>query len=112
MAVGQLNEILNKVLLFSKDTFGAKLEDVILYGSYARGDYDDESDVDIMILVDMPAEELRKYRKDFSYFAADLGVETDVLISTTLQSKSYFETWRVHAGYIHDVDREGVRISA
>lgn len=27
---------------------------VLLYGSYARGDYNEKSDVDIMILVDMP----------------------------------------------------------
>ncbi|MCM1217443.1 MAG: nucleotidyltransferase domain-containing protein [Lachnospiraceae bacterium] len=31
--------------------FGGKIERVILYGSYARGDFDLESDVDIMILL-------------------------------------------------------------
>lgn len=31
--------------------YGDRLCDVILYGSYARGDYDDESDIDLMILL-------------------------------------------------------------
>ena len=32
--------------------YGNRLNEVILYGSYARGDYDDESDIDLMILLD------------------------------------------------------------
>jgi hypothetical protein len=31
--------------------YGDRLADVILYGSYARGDYDDESDIDLMIVL-------------------------------------------------------------
>ena len=33
--------------------FWSQLEDILLYGSYARGDYDSESDIDIMELVNM-----------------------------------------------------------
>ena len=43
-----------------KKVFGEKFQSVILYGSYARGDYDEESDIDIMITVDMSREELKK----------------------------------------------------
>ena len=31
---------------------------MILYGSYERGDYTEDSDSDIMILVDLPNEEM------------------------------------------------------
>lgn len=34
-----------------QDLYGDRLGDVVLYGSYARGDYDDESDIDLMILL-------------------------------------------------------------
>ena len=43
----QLNSLLSEFLKSSKELFGEKLKDIILFGSYARGDYDDESDVDI-----------------------------------------------------------------
>ncbi|MCX6215553.1 nucleotidyltransferase domain-containing protein [Spirosoma sp.] len=33
-----------------QDIYGDRLGDVVLYGSYARGDYD-ESDIDLMILL-------------------------------------------------------------
>jgi predicted nucleotidyltransferase len=112
MSDERLNSILNRVFRFAKSVFGTKLNDVILYGSYARGDYDSESDIDVMIIVDMPNDQLRNHRTEFSYFAADLGLESDILISTTLQCKSHFDKWRGNVGYFHDVDREGVRISA
>jgi predicted nucleotidyltransferase len=112
MSDERLNSILHRISQFAKSVFGAHLKEVILYGSYARGDYDAESDVDVMILVDMSSEQLRKYRQDFSYFAADLGLESGILISTTLQNKAYFDEWRETIGYFHDVDREGVRVSA
>ena len=31
--------------------YGDRLRDVVLYGSYVRGDYDDESDIDLMVLL-------------------------------------------------------------
>ena len=41
--------------------YGAHLKSVILYGSYARGDYTPDSDIDIMILVDLSVEEMDAY---------------------------------------------------
>lgn len=37
-----------------KKLFGLYLSKVIVYGSYARGNYQDNSDVDIMILINLP----------------------------------------------------------
>ena len=54
----KLNQILNEVAAAAKDTFGDDLQSVILYGSYARGDYDDASDIDIMIIADVNREDL------------------------------------------------------
>ena len=45
-AIEQFLQGLNKIL-------GKRLKKVILYGSYARGDYNNSSDIDIMILTDL-----------------------------------------------------------
>ena len=43
-----------------KTILGQNLSKIILYGSYARMDYDASSDVDIMILVTLSDEEIKK----------------------------------------------------
>jgi len=32
--------------------YGPRLRDVLLFGSYARGDFDSESDVDVLVVLD------------------------------------------------------------
>ena len=40
--------------------FGRSLNKIILYGSYARGDYKENSDIDIMILVDSSKDTIKQ----------------------------------------------------
>lgn len=40
---------------------GNHLNRIILYGSYARGDFRQDSDMDIMILADIQSEEISSY---------------------------------------------------
>lgn len=104
----QLDEIIGKIVAFSKNTFGDKFQSVILYGSYARGDYDDESDIDIMIMVDMSREELNKYRIMFSKFFSDMNLENGVFLTSKLQSKTYFEQWKTTMPFYQNVIKEGI----
>ena len=39
---------------------GNSLDSVIVYGSYARGDYSELSDVDVMLLVSLKEEEIKR----------------------------------------------------
>jgi uncharacterized protein len=43
----QINGIVNRVADEMSRMFADRLKSVILYGSYARGDYDNESDISI-----------------------------------------------------------------
>ena len=45
--------ILKKYVDELKKIYGTYLKSVVLYGSYARGDFSEESDIDIMILLDL-----------------------------------------------------------
>ena len=42
----QLNRITDEVTRGAKGILGDKLRNIILYGSYARGDFNNESDID------------------------------------------------------------------
>ena len=54
----------------------SKLTKVIVYGSYARGDYNSSSDVDVMILVKMSDNEIKKIENQVYDLAFDIEMDT------------------------------------
>ena len=48
-----INIVLQRYVEEIKKIYGVHVKQVILYGSYARGDYNKDSDIDIMILLDV-----------------------------------------------------------
>ena len=105
-----LNSLLDKVTDYSKEVLGDSLKEVILYGSYARGDFNDESDIDVMIMVNMTQEELNGYRRQFSKFCSRLNVENGVFLSPLLQSAPLFEDWKNALPFYQNVAKEGVAV--
>lgn len=67
---------------------GSKLTKVIVYGSYARGDYNSSSDVDVMILVKMSDNEIKKIENQVYDLAFDIEMDTGVDISPIIKMKS------------------------
>ena len=59
-------ELIDEYVEDVKDLFGEHLRAVILFGSYARGDFREDSDVDIMILIDFDDNETERYREKLS----------------------------------------------
>lgn len=47
-------ELLNRIKERLKDTFGDRFKGLILYGSEARGEATDESDIDLLVLLTGP----------------------------------------------------------
>lgn len=104
----QLDEIINKIVAFSREIFNDKFQNVILYGSYARGDFDNESDIDIMIMVDASRDELKKHRKTFSKFFSEINIEYGVFLTSKLQSSSYFKEWQNVMPFYQNIIKEGI----
>ena len=70
--------------------YGERLKAVYLFGSYARGDYDDASDVDIMIVLDHYESYWEELVKT-SYLASELSLEYGVTISRMFVTE---KNWR------------------
>ena len=104
----QLNRITKEVARGAKDVLGDKLFKVILYGSYARGDYRETSDIDLLILLDINREKLT-YSEKFKITSPiyDIGLETDTLISPKIYSKIGWARHRV-TPYYENVNKEGI----
>ena len=105
-----LNNLMKETYSALSSVFGEKLDEVWLYGSYARGDFDAESDVDIMALVDLPKEQLATYRRKVSDLSSDLDLKYDVLLSIKLQDKDTFLRFSNTLPFFQNVMKEGKRV--
>ncbi len=87
---GMINTLPGQYVEEVKKIYGDRLKSVILYGSYARGDFGPDSDIDIMILVDLADAEIEKYSKLLSWLTYDFNEEhgTDIkpVAKSALQS--------------------------
>ena len=105
-----LNNLMKETYSALSRVFGEKLDEVWLYGSYARGDFDAESDIDIMALVDLPKEQLATYRRKVSDLSSDLDLKYDVLLSIKLQDKATFLRISNTLPFFQNVMKEGKRV--
>jgi uncharacterized protein len=72
--------------------YGSRLSDVILYGSYARGDFDSESDVDLMVvLADEQVDTYREIRR-MSELEAHFLIKYGIAFSLLPTSKTRLTT--------------------
>lgn len=108
----KLNRILSFVLTDLKGIFGNVLKSMILYGSYARGDFDEESDIDIMLLVDMDREKLRQFHAPLAGLSSKIDLEYDIVSSFAMVPYQEFNEYKELLPYYRSVDREGVKFSA
>ncbi len=107
----QLNNLLRDIADSSKEIFRDALHSVILYGSYARGDYDEESDIDIMILVDVPVSELRMFRKQIDKLCGSLLFEYGIVVSITEKDINTYNRYADILPFYQNIKKEGVRIA-
>lgn len=105
-----INALLGKYVKEVGEIYGEHLKSVILYGSYARGDFGPESDIDIMILLDLPDMEICKYRKRLSGLTYDFNEEHDTDIKPIVKSEAHFKKWLNAYPFYANVQREGVEL--
>lgn len=90
--------------------FGEKIERIILYGSYARGDFNLESDVDIMILLNCDQKEIKEKRKEISHIASRVGLRNDIMVSLLARNCKEYEDNMEYQPFYQNIEREGMRI--
>lgn len=91
-----------------KRIYGSHVKQIILYSSYARGDFRPDSDVDIMILVDMSDLELKAYGQQLSYMTYDFNMDHDLDIKPIAKSEVHFNKWIVNYPFYSNIHKEGV----
>lgn len=104
----ELQKITQTVVQSVLEVMEDKIYKIVLYGSYARGDFDTESDVDIIILLDCEEKELRNYRRRIAILASRISLENDIEVSLLLKNRASFENRRTVLPFYQNIENEGV----
>ena len=84
--------------------------EIFLFGSHARGQASDESDWDVLILIDQPklSRSVEEIYRDEMF---DLELELGVPISTFVYSKTDWETKYVSTPFYQNIQQEGIKLA-
>ena len=104
----KMENLLKQYIAEIKNIYGLHLQAVILYGSYARGDFNKDLDVDIMILLDISEVELKAYSQKLSYMTYDFNMDNDIDIKPIAKSKEHFRKWIENYPFYANINKEGV----
>lgn len=107
-----LNKITKLIAKIYRECYGEHLVSVYLYGSYARKDNDNESDIDIVAIVDESRVQAEKILKKVWDESFEVAFEYDMVISPTVISYEEFEKMKNDLPYYRNIMNEGVKISA
>jgi len=105
----QLTDELSKQI---HSVFGSQLNKIILYGSYARGDFTSDSDLDIMVLAEFSCSEKEVLQKKIDKIASEASLKSDITVSILLREVEFFNNRMSILPFYQNVVSEGVEIYA
>lgn len=104
----QKPKALQEFLKTAKENHGAKIEQIILFGSYARGEAIEESDIDVLVITGGNRFEMQK---NLSGIAVDILLDTGEYISAkAVSTEEYYFMKKIKTGFYQNIAKEGVVI--
>jgi uncharacterized protein len=99
-------DALDQLTGWVRTTFAARVRELVLFGSRARGEGNEDSDVDVLVAID---DVTSLEAQEIAYFCGDLMTEHDVLVSPFVLSTARLAELRRRERLIaRDIDRDGV----
>lgn len=106
----QFNKIITEMVDCYKVVYGKDIVEIVLYGSYARGDFSEDSDIDLVAIVYGARLDLQNKLKDVRNVSAELGFDNDVLISPMVIPYDEFIRYKQTLPYYRNIAKEGKKI--
>lgn len=103
-----LTTILNQIAKKAKSDLSNFFLSLILYGSYARGDYDTESDINILILTTLEPEQNKTLSAYFLDFLLEIDLKYDVVTSVLFVDYLTYSEYKAVYPLFRTIQAEGV----
>ena len=100
------NEITQELVEGLQNIFQENLTQIILYGSVARNEETEESDIDIAIVLEKKLDKLTK--EHFISWAADIDLKYEKIFSIIDIQKEQLEKWGAILPFYRKVCEEGI----
>ena len=108
-----IEQVIEEFTIEIKKLLRNHLKQIILYGSYARGDFNENSDIDIMILTDKKDRELENYYDKVIEIAYNIESNNDfkIHLSPLVKNIDKFNYWLDTIPFYMNVEKEGVSLN-
>lgn len=107
-----LDIVLRETYRRTRALLADRFRSAVLFGSYARGDFDDESDIDVALLIDCSRHDVSGYLDGLASIATDISLSYGKLVSFTCIPYADYVKWLPALPFYQSIEREGVKLSA
>ncbi len=104
----RIYEICDEVEKSLHSILDESIQEIILYGSYARGEQEADSDLDIIVLVD--DDNLSYYRKKVNDLRVELSLKYDIVLSIIIKNYAHYMKNVNVIPYYENIHREGIEL--
>jgi len=92
-----------------RERFGRRIADIRLFGSWARGEADEDSDVDVLVVFEEPP--TREEREEISWRRYDIDLENGTVTSLLAETREAWDGEPFRGTSLRRaVEREGVAL--
>ena len=105
-----IQDLIKQYVIAIRNLYGKHVKQIILYGSYARGDFQKDSDVDVMVLVDLPDIQIESYSDALSELGFEYNIRHDMWLLPVVKNIQHFGQWCTIYPFYSNVVKEGITL--
>lgn len=83
---------------------------IIMFGSCARGDYSNDSDIDIALLTKCDRAEVKKYDDDLDELATEIAIDNYSVVNFVCLPYAEFEQNKSWYSLFKNISKEGIKL--
>lgn len=104
------NNIIHEFVKDARNILGSSFVRMVLYGSYARGDFRNNSDIDLLLLTTLTDEQISDMENKIYDLAFDYLMKYGIDISIIMKNDEQYRYWVGTLPFYNAIEREGIKV--